>query len=342
MMLDARAVGTLDAKAVVDGQVGAEVGLDMELAMQELEERVRRVGALERLAAVVLLGGSVRSSRLSQIIGRSVLDLPVDEKGTLLDFWRDQAGSVAQARGLRRLPVRVMVDRDALEPRVPVAQEHTIVSVERDPFDYRGTGGVLKDLSRDYADEDYILVANAAQLLMEELPVLVEALAERQADVSMIAHRDGVPAGLMLIRCAALRGIASAGFVDLKEQALPAIARSQRVDVVERQTPSGLPVRNLPDYVQALRRHYQRRQGRLEVEAFEEDWESTFSLVESGAMVASTARVHDSVVLKGAVVEAGAVVVRSVVGQSGFVSKGRMVVEEVVNSANGWGRNGRE
>jgi len=297
--------------------------------MQELRLIAGR-NCLERLAAVVLLGGSVRANRLSQTIGRSVLDLPLDSGRTLLESWRDEAGKLAEAGGLRRLAIRVMVDRDAVEPKAPVAHEHTIVSVERDPLEYRGTGGVLKDLSSDYADDDYILVASAAQVLLEDLTELAGALGACQSDISLLAPRDGAPAGLMMIRCAALRGISESGFVDLKEQALPAISRTHRVEVVPWEGSSALPVRNLTDYTTALRSHHQRKKGHVEHNPYAEDWESAFSIVEAGAVVGDDACIHDSVVLRGARVEQGAVVVRSVIGPHGVAKKGRMVVEELV------------
>src|SRR5690606_20299334 len=98
----------------------------------------------------------------------------------------------------------------------------------RDPVEYRGIGGVLRDLAGDYHRDDYILVANAAQLLLSPLSELATLLAESDADgpadVSLISHRDGTPSGLMLIRCGSLWCIPQVGYVDMKEQALPMIA----------------------------------------------------------------------------------------------------------------------
>ena len=37
--------------------------------------------------AVVLLGGSVRSTPLSEAFGRSVLDLPLDADGSIFNHW---------------------------------------------------------------------------------------------------------------------------------------------------------------------------------------------------------------------------------------------------------------
>ena len=95
-------------------------------------------------------------------------------------------------------------------------------AVERDLSEYRGTGGVLRDLTAEYDDDDLILVANAAQVLLEPLPIIAAELYGKKADVAVVAHEDGTPSGLMLIRCKALRQIAATGFVDMKGQALAA------------------------------------------------------------------------------------------------------------------------
>ena len=68
----------------------------------------------------------------------------------------------------------------------------------------------------------------------------------------MVSHEDGTPSGLMLVSCRALRLIPARGFVDMKEQALPLIAAKYDVRVMHRRRPTGLPVRSLTDYIQAL------------------------------------------------------------------------------------------
>src|SRR5438045_288088 len=79
---------------------------------------------LQKLAAVILLGGSVRATKLSQVIERSVLDLPVEQEKSLLGYWHAQAIELASYLSLRRLEVRVMVDKDGMEPKLPHAHEH--------------------------------------------------------------------------------------------------------------------------------------------------------------------------------------------------------------------------
>lgn len=289
------------------------------------------------MQAVVLLAGSVRATRLREAIRRSMLDLPVGEGRTLLQYWQAQTSGLARAVGLKRLEVRVMVDREATEPAAPAAQDGVILSVERDPLDFRGTGGVLKDLSKAYAPDDYILVANAHQLLLQDLTRLAMTVSAKGGDVTVTTHRDGSVSSLMLVRCGVLARVAEAGFVDMKEQGLPQIAKHHRVEVVDLERPSGMPIRTTADYISALRRHHRRASGtaggvteETVASPWAEDWAPTFSIAEEGASVGAGARVHDSVVLKGARVETGAVVVRSVVCPGAVVGRGVLVAEDLV------------
>jgi len=176
-----------------------------------------------------------------------------------------------------------------------------------------------------------VLVANAAQVLLDPLPTIAAELHARKSDVTVVSHEDGTPSGLMLVSCRALRLIPSRGFVDMKEQALPLIAAKYDVRVVHRRRPTGLPVRSLSDYIQALRFHHRQKSGRHSAnDPLAEDWSPTFSLVENGAHVDASARLHDSVVLRGARVEPGAVIVRSVVCPEAIVGRDRTAVDQLV------------
>ncbi len=299
---------------------------------------------------MVLLGGAVRPTALSEGIGRSLLDLPLDEEKRLLDVWVEQSRELALAQGIGRLPLRVMLDATSVAPgpdRSRQGAEGAVtVQVERDPFEYRGTGGVLHDVAKPLADDDYLVVATGAQLLIEPLRDLVGCLAERESgmgagitDVGILGQKDGTPSGLMLIRCGVLRGISELGFVDLKEQALPAIAKSHRVVVEQRENVSHA-VRTTSDYLMALRQYHRRKRGERAAQgAFAEDWRSEFSVVEAGAVVGPGARLFDSVVLAGASVGEGAVLVRSIVCKDSIVRAGERVVDELV-CASGRGMKG--
>ncbi len=76
--------------------------------------------------------------------------------------------------------------------------------VERDLSEYRGTGGVLRDLAADYDDDDLVLVCNAAQVLLDPLVALATALNRKSGDFTLVSHNDGTPSGVMLARCETL------------------------------------------------------------------------------------------------------------------------------------------
>jgi N-acetylglucosaminyldiphosphoundecaprenol N-acetyl-beta-D-mannosaminyltransferase len=297
--------------------------------------------SLAKLKALVLLGGHVRPTPLSTSTDRSLLDLPLGEDGSVLNHWLAHAASLSAAVGLEKLPVRVMVDRASPEPISTALKYFGSFRIERDQSQYRGTGGVLGDLAAGYDDDDLILVANAAQILLDPLVTLAASLDQKRGDIAVISHRDGTPSGMMLVRCKTLRAIPKTGFFDMKEQAMPLIAQAFAIEVVHRRRPSGLPIRSAEDYIQALRFFHMRRGGRPTLmDPLAEDWQPAFGIVEEGAIVDPSARVHDSVVLRGGIVEANAVLVRSIVCPGGIVRRDRCAIDDFVRPFSGF-RHGR-
>jgi len=306
---------------------------DQGVAQIGFEQEFRRLGhRLSNLRAVVLLAGSVRANLLRKATGRSALEMPVSNGRSVLDCWREQLVTMAEQLGIENLPVRVMVDQAS--GMTPGVQQHGPVqlTIEIDPSEFRGTGGLLSDLAGEYRDDDLILVAHASQLLFEPLAELSGAMADIQADVSMVCSADGTPSGLTLIRCACLRGISPVGFVDLNEQALPAIAQKHDVRVVRYDQPTARSLRTLSSYLETLREYHRRHaDGALRnTNHIHEEWEKTFGIVESGATVHETAVIHDSVVLAGARVEAHAVLVRSIACPGTVITRGRSEIDCVV------------
>ena len=341
-------VGVSDPAAgvVIDSLADASeitVGAEHELHAARTSPSVRGnrdllgADALSQLKAVVLLGGQLRPSPLIQAVQRSVLDLPVSEEKTLLNHWLTDAVELAKFARVDGVPVRVLVSRAQDEPISLQPRFREILNIERDSSEYRGTGGVLCDITREYADNDFVLVANAAQLLLEPLSALATALDHKRSDIAMVSHLDGMPGGLMLIRCATLRQINPVGFVDFKEQALPTIARQFDVRVVHCRRPTGLPLRTTSDYIMALKQ-WHRGPGRIQgsrrgqIDPLAEDFSRGFTVVESGAWVDSTAYLHDTVVLRGARVEGSTAVVRSLIGPRAQVKRDARVMDAFVNT----------
>ncbi|MFP4222894.1 MAG: hypothetical protein ACLFVN_02340 [Phycisphaeraceae bacterium] len=282
--------------------------------------------ARPEVRAVVLLGGVLRPSRLSRSIGRALLDLPVGESQTMAEHWLEQCGACFGGGSAGGPEVIIQLDSQSEQPRLGEAARGLAVRVERDQRAYRGTAGVLRDLAGGFGDDDLLLVAGATQVLLEPLGEIVDALAGRPGLVSLLAHEDGTPSSISLLRCRAVNDLPEVGFVDLKEQVLPRLATEHRVRVASREVAAALPVRTRSSYIAALQRLHQPGESG----PFREDWQSCFSIIEPGSEVDSGARIHDSVVLSGGRVEAGAVVVRSVVCPGAVVGRNRTVVDAVV------------
>jgi hypothetical protein len=290
------------------------------------------VPAVPRSRALVLLAGSVRPSNLSRSIGRSLLDLPVEEELSVLQLWEAEAGRVARAAETPELPVRVVLDRSSSKPTRHESSEAIRLSLEQEQHEYRGTGGVLRDVALPYEADDLLLVASAGQILVEPLLNLAVELLTDCADVSLLGHDDGTPGGVFALRCGVLSEVRDIGFLDFKEQVLPRLAGlGQSVRVVRRATATGYPVRTLDSYLAGLRAYHRLKSGRsVSADAFAEDWRPTFSVVEKNSRVDSQATIHDSVVLDGGVVERGAVVVRSIVCPGGVVRANQTVAGQIV------------
>lgn len=283
---------------------------------------------LHKLRSFVLLAGFVRPTQLSTAIGRSLLDLPMNQHQSLLDQWLDQASGLAKTLEIDQLQMRVEIDQTSPIPRTPKNDSHVTVNTKRDSMSLRGTGGVLRDLAMQYNADDYLLIANGAQVLLEPLSDLTIKLANHESDVALISDAQGTPSGLMLIRCGVLEKIPAVGFVDLKEQVLPGIVVNHKVKVLQSLKPCAIPIRTNSDYINAIRASDRSRPESHN--AFAENWQSTFRIVESGANVAASNHIHDSVVLKGATVMENVLLVRSTVCSGAVVKSNSTIVDKLV------------
>lgn len=278
---------------------------------------------LGRITEVVLLAGTVRPTPLHKQLGRSGLDLPIDESRSILNHWQDHISHLALRLNREQIDTHVMIDWTATAPISAWPRSQSAISIERDPLELRGTGGVLHDLAKRFDDEDYLLVISANQLLFEPLDQLVVDMASLGGDVQILSYNDGTPAGMMLCRCGALRDIAPIGFVDMKEQALPVIARHHRTLVLKRQKADVQPIRTLAHYLEGLRRMHG-------LDGTDILTQPVFNLIEVGARVDPQASLREAVVLRGARIEKGAVVARSLIGMNAHVKANEVVVDQMV------------
>jgi UDP-N-acetylglucosamine transferase subunit ALG13 len=320
-----------DAKAGAEGNGADGHGADVGQETGRAARSYSGAHIKSHLVGMLLLVGRLHPTELGRRTGRSRLDLPIDAERTLLAYWRDEAVELSRAWDAGALPVRVLLDQASPMPTLPAVLPGVTISVERDRGDVRGTGGVLRDVCADYDDEDWVLVANGAQLLFGSVRDLADRLAGAGGEVNVVNDRHGIPNGLMLLRCGVLRGVSDIGFHDMKEQVIPALARRYRVKVVSTEGLTSRPIHSLKDFTETLRSYYAWRAngsdgGGMPIER----GRSLFSIREQGSLVAPSAVVHDAVILQGAVVEKGAVVVRSVVGQGARVRPGQRVFDEIV------------
>jgi hypothetical protein len=302
-----------------------------------LESRLSETTEIaQELRGVVLLAGGVGRDRFAHGVSRSVLDLPVDGERTVLDLWVDRLDQFARDYRLPRLRVSVAVDRNGAlpSPRARASRDRIDLEIVRDPAEYRGTAGVVKDLTSDYADDDRVLVATAKQILREPLRNVFRDLTRREESVSIVPHGGGELASVFLLQCARLREVPDVGFVDLKEQAIPHARGRSRLVVVRRPAGATFPIRTCEEYIVALRSMHAEAAAESSSSSaqdpFAETWKPIFTIVEPGAYVAPGAVLQDSVVLAGGRVEEGAAVARSVVCNGGVVRRGRCVTETTV------------
>lgn len=285
----------------------------------------RRV--LDSIRSVLLLAGAVGQCPWQRRLGRLTLDLPITAERSIAALWR-QEGLLLNAHLGRPVPWRVLADWESV--KASDRRGGRELPIEPDPYEFRGTGGLLHDVAADFHDDDFLLVMSAGMVLLQPLWRLVDELSAKPADVAILCHDDYEPADVMLLRCAALRQIKALGFVDFKEQALPAIAAQHSTRVVRWPQCVTGSARNRELYLQTLRQYYlSRTPPTLARELSLEPWRSAFSVVEPLAQVDPEAIIHDSVVLAGARVEARAMVVRSVIGPTVRIHKHQQVVDAI-------------
>jgi carbonic anhydrase/acetyltransferase-like protein (isoleucine patch superfamily) len=289
----------------------------------------------------VILAGSLRPSPLRHALDVPELCLPVTPDRVLLEAWRLALETVGP---LTRV---VVVVRDETDVRSVTAVVRGAVGlpwceIVTEPAAWRGTSGVVRDLTGDLvddpADDKVVIVAEAAVLPPGDLSPLVHTLRPGDAGVVGVGS-DDEPAGVFALTGAAVGLAPEKGYHDIKEQLLPALHEAsmpvRSVPVTERvcrirdrssylaavaQLRHAVPDANEPDPRTITPQTSVARSAVVDGD----------SLVEPGVIVEEDAVIHDSVVLSGATIGAGAVVTRSVVAPMSVIRPGARVVREMI------------
>ncbi len=295
------------------------------------------------IAACVLLAGGLRPSPVVLATERNILDLYTTETRSNLDVW------LARIETLGRMPVRVVHGGETPAPMTPPRDAWPELTIEKDPSGFRGPGGVLRDLCVDYPGESTVLVGEASRLVSCDISELVREHRRKNADATVGMNRDGSPAGVMAVRRAALDCIGPVGFVDLKEQWLTKVIASGGAVVAHPLGGAGaMLLRTRSDLLAAARVACGRVSGAPDIEpvflhAGGQGGEggvepgvsrgpSGFSVICAGARVASSALIHDAVVMPGAEVGERAIVVRSIIAPGVRVESGAELIDVVAGA----------
>jgi NDP-sugar pyrophosphorylase family protein len=298
---------------------------------QSRTEQKKSAEILKSIRSMIVLYGSVRSTPLARNIDRSLLDLPL-VNGTLSSHHLKNARACESRFGLTDFELRFLVDTESEPPKPVIENVGVKCVIQQDASSIRGVAGALSDATKDYDDDEYIIVSSGAQVFMEPLDDLVHAMAKKEADVAFVSSRENAPVGVWLIRCGVLKSVKPIGYVDLKEQALDDWKQHHKVFVVERPRAYAHPARSLVEYLSAIRADAAGYgSGKtIDEDPYREDWESAFSIVETEAVVAESAVLHDSIALNGSSVGKDAIIVRSVICDGAVVGAGARVTDKVL------------
>lgn len=276
-----------------------------------------------------MLAGALQPCPLQQQLPIPLLCLPIGRRGSLLDAW---LATIGRSGKCHRVEIVVSTEEDvqalrglaANRVRTGSPQPPTIaVTVER--ASWRGSAGLLRDIADSIGDNEIVVAVEAHCLPPPSLEPLLHALnGEVQAVVGAGAENE--PAGVYAFRQAALNSVRPIGYVDLKEQLLPALYSQGTPVRLVRIGEHVIRLRDQIGYLDAVSTSLNgmgpatmvsRRSSEAMIARSARIVSG--SIVESGAVIEAQAIIHGSIVLNEAVVESGAIVSRSIVGPRAVV-----------------------
>lgn len=280
-----------------------------------------------KLGTVVMLAGSIRPTALMTSLGLHALELPVRADATLLDTW------IESLQACNADEVRIVVNSPADAARIGAllpSSRQQFVRVMSEPASWRGSAGLVSDLTADLAPDDLVAVVEGGSLPPVSLAPLAGAMTPLTTAVigATEAHE---PAGTYLFRRNVFRSIPSVGYHDMKEQLLPAINEQRGVVKLAILGREFIRIRDRQSYLSAVALLAQRYENAMNGRLHDDGARLLGSnVISAAAAIGPRALVQDSVLFDGATVEPGAVVCRSIIGPGVTIAAGSRVVDSIV------------
>ncbi|MCA9291670.1 MAG: hypothetical protein KDA25_11125 [Phycisphaerales bacterium] len=276
----------------------------------------------------VLLAGTLKPSDLRRALDVPALCLSLAPGVRLLDAW------IACTRDVGVTDLRIVLNTDDdLDAVRDVLQDpdDERVRIIVEPAAWRGTGGILHDVTRDVPPESRVFLIESSCLPPASLRPLVDLVTPERAGGIGTTDFDQ-PAGVMLFRRAVCDGIPPIGYHDVKEQVLPALhergASVRAVRVRERL----VRISDRTGYLDAVAEWSGGTRVAADAHVDAAARLDGGCLLDARVHVDHGAVVHDSVLLPGSRIGAGAVISGSVIGPGASIAPGVRVVREVVAS----------
>lgn len=269
----------------------------------------------------ILFGSTIKPTPLQKALHRPALALPITDDQTLLDQWLNTLSGLATLH-----EVRVILNNEADAQAVAVASRTiatrtTPVSVRPAPAAWRGLGGTLHDVVGDLNSDQLVLAIEANRCPTADLGAIVAPLTD-EVDGVVGMRSDQSPTGIYLLRQPVIEQVASVGFIDLKEQLIPALydsghrLRAAEIDIVHPRIDS--------------RSAYLACVGDSEPRSVADCRTDGACVIGPGAEIGEGVVVHNSVIFDGAIIGNGAVIVRSVLGPGADITSGATVVDQII------------
>ncbi len=282
--------------------------------------------------AVLLLCGGLSHPPLATALNAPLLTLPQTPNRNVLGCWIEAFTHA----GLDIGRCRLLTNTDG-SPGTMLSPD---IETLRDTGPYRGPAGVVRDAVDHLGAQGCCLIIESSRMLSEPtaLAGFVDACRKRKGVITVATNPDGSFSGMIAADTEAIRLIPGIGFIDIKEQWLPAASREGfEVRPHALDAPS-YSIRTSKSYLEALRRlgWFDQSSGTLVIgrgpqSIFGEPYGG--SLIAESAEIAPDAVVSCSAVADGAVVESGAIVVRSIVGPRARIKKNELIIDTVVQTS---------